>query len=114
MKSNKLIDIHRIHIPFCRLDNARITMGNQLVQYLLTDSTGSKTNQQFLCLLIIYSQTIVFLFRNMEILLIQNQTQHHSEKIKDSYLCLISNITLNLASQQLDQSKDPYLCLGTP
>jgi len=30
MKSNKLIDIHRIHIPFCRLDNARITTGNQL------------------------------------------------------------------------------------
>lgn len=44
----------------------------------------------------------------------QNQTQHHSEKIKDSYPCLIDNITLNLASQQLDQSKDSYLCLGTP
>jgi hypothetical protein len=38
---------------------------------------------------------------------------NHSEKIKDSYR-LIGNITLNLASHQLDQSKDSYLCLGTP
>jgi len=39
MKSNKLIDIHHIHILFCGLDNARITTGNQLGSAIVEKAT---------------------------------------------------------------------------